>query len=301
MKKYVAQCATDRTYQLAEGPLWDHLQKRVLWVDIPTGNVHEGELRGQTVHPTRTRHVDSTVGAVAVATDGGLIVAGHQAVYRIDAAGVSTEIARLVPAGQQRRLNDGKCDPAGRFLVGTLALSDQVQESLYQIDPSGDVAVIDDDLHMSNGLAWSPDGHIMYSVDTTPGILWERPYDPATGRCGARREAFRVTDGSPDGICADTDGNLWVAVWGTGEVRHFTPHGELIGVVTVAAPYASCVTFVGSDLGTLLISTAIDDLPDKLLTAYPQSGSLFLAEVDARGLPTSLWHVNDSSPKTTGH
>jgi sugar lactone lactonase YvrE len=80
-----------------------------------------------------------------------------------------------------------------------------------------------------------------------------------------------------------------VAVWGPGEVRRFTPDGEQIGVVTVPAPYTSCVTFAGPDLDVLLISTAIDDLSPAQLAAHPQSGALFTAQVDARGLPTSVW------------
>jgi sugar lactone lactonase YvrE len=129
----------------------------------------------------------------------------------------------------------------------------------------------------------------MYSVDTTPGILWHRSYDPSTGQWGARRELLRVTDGSPDGICVDAEGDLWVAVWGQGEVRRFTPTGELTAIVSVPAPYASCITFAGPDLDLLVISTAIDDLTPEQEAAYPDSGSLFRAEVGVRGLPTVPW------------
>jgi sugar lactone lactonase YvrE len=289
VKEFVAHHATDERYQLAEGPVWDPAGERVLWVDIPAGDVHVGELAGARVVPRASYHVDTTVGAVAAAPGDGLLVAGHHCVFRLAASGAATEVARLIGEGEERRLNDGKCDPHGRFLVGTLALGDKVQESLYQVDPDRGVAVVDEDLQMSNGLAWSPDGRTMYSVDTTPGIVWERPYDPATGRWGNRREAFRVTGGLPDGLCTDADGNLWVAVWGPGQVRHLTPRGELLGVVTVAAPYTSCVSFAGPDLDVLLITTAIDDLSAGRLAAYPESGALFVANVGVRGLPAPAW------------
>ena len=289
MRTFIARCATEQRYRLAEGPVWDGVGDRVLWVDIPAGAVHVGRLRDGVVVPTTVHHVDTTVGAVAVASDGALLVAGHHSVHMLSASGVVTEVASLIADGEHRRLNDGKCDPGGRFLVGTLALGDHVGESLYQVDPDHGVTVIDDDLHMSNGLAWSPDGRVFYSVDTTPGIVWQRPYDPGSGSWGERQEAFRVAGGLPDGICVDTDGNLWVAVWGPGEVRRFTPQGDLIGLVTVAAPYTSCVTFAGPALDTLLISTAIDDLSPAQLAAHPESGALFTAEVNARGLTTSTW------------
>lgn len=289
MRTFTARCATEQRYRLAEGPVWDGVGGRVLWVDIPAGDVHVGTLQESTVVPTAVHHVDATVGAVAVAPDGALLVAGRHRVHLLSESGVATEVVQLVPDGERRRLNDGKCDPGGRFLVGTLALGDPVGESLLRIDPDGGVTVLDDDLQMSNGIAWSPDGRVLYSVDTTPGIVWRRPYDPGSGSCGERHEAFRVTDGLPDGICVDADGNLWVAVWGPGEVRRFTPQGELIGLVTVPAPYTSCVTFGGPDLDTLIISTAIDDLSPAQLAAHPESGALFTADVDARGLPAAIW------------
>ena len=291
MKEVVAQRAVASTYALAEGPVWDAVNDRLLWVDITAGDVHEGRLRGDTIEPAAARHIDRTVGAVALADGRDLLVAGHHAVYLVSEDGPLTTVAGLIDADEQRRLNDGKCDPAGRFLVGTLALGDQVRETLYQIDARTGAHVVDDDLQMSNGLGWAPDGHTMYSVDTTPGIVFRREYDPATGRHGSREKAFRVSDGSPDGLCVDTEGNIWLAVWGTGQVRRYSPGGDLLAVVHVGAPYTSCVTFAGAGLDRLVISTAIDDLSAEERAAHPDSGALFLADVDARGLPTTSWRT----------
>jgi len=233
--------------------------------------------------------VDTTVSVVVPAPGRRLLVAGHHSVFLVDSAGATTEVARLVPDDQERRLNDGKCDPAGRFLVGTLPLGSDVHEFLYVIDPSRGVEVVDDDLQLSNGLGWSPDGATMYSVDTTSGMLWERSYDGRTGARGERRELLHVADGSPDGMCVDVDGNLWVAIWGAGEIRHFSPRGELLGVVSVPAPHTSCPTFAGADLGTMVISTAADGLSPDQLAEYPDSGALFVADVGVRGLPATAW------------
>jgi sugar lactone lactonase YvrE len=149
--------------------------------------------------------------------------------------------------------------------------------------------VIDDDLGLSNGVAWSPDGDVLYTVDTTAKTVWSRPYDTASGRWGEREAAFGVSDGSPDGLCVDAEANLWVAVWGRGEVRRYSPRGDLLAVVRVPAPHTSSMAFVGSDRDRLLITTARDDLSPGDLAAYPDSGRLFLADVETTGLPTHRW------------
>ncbi|MGV9863481.1 SMP-30/gluconolactonase/LRE family protein [Rhodococcus koreensis] len=289
MKQYQAHIASDEAFQLAEGPVWDEVGQRVLWVDIPAGNVHIGTLWDYGVAVTETHHVDETVGAVTTTKTGDLLVAGHQVLHRLTPTGDLTEVRRLIPAGQRRRFNDGACDPSGRFLIGTLTLGEPGHETLYQVDPVEGVSIIDDDLALSNGIAWSPDGTTLYTVDTTPGTIWARPYDPHTGQWGQREVAFQITDGSPDGICVDTDGNLWVAVWGQGEIRCLSPNGTLTAVVHVAAPHTSSVAFVGPDRSRLLITTAKDDLSDRELAENPGSGHLFLADVDAHGVPTSSW------------
>jgi len=287
MQRFDARVALSATYELAEGPVWDPATQRLFWVDITQGQVHVGELVDDDIRLVRSHDVDATVGAVAVASTG-LLVAGHHDVLLLEPTGVTT-VAALVPAGQRRRLNDGKCDPAGRFVVGSLSLGETGAESLYVVDPAGGATVLDDDLQLSNGLAWAPDGAVLYSVDTTPGIVYARSYDVATGVCGERREAFRVPDGSPDGICVDTDGHLWVAVWGAGEVRRYTTDGRVLAIVTVAAPHTSCVTFAGPDLDRLVVTTAREELSAAALEANPESGSLFIADVEARGLRTTVW------------
>jgi len=199
-------------------------------------------------------------------------------------------VAGVVPAEKDSRLNDGACDPAGRFLVGSLSLgAREREECLYQFGQDGSVAIVDDDLTLSNGLAWSPDGSVLYSVDTTPGVVWQRPYDVATGSAGARSAVVRLGDGSPDGLCVDTAGNLWVAIWGAGEVRCYSPAGDRLATVTVPAPHTSSVAFVGSARDILLITTARDGLSSVQLDVFPLSGHLFIAHVDATGVPTTPW------------
>ena len=289
MRRYRADRATATAYSLAEGPVWDHRTDELVWVDIHLGDVHRGILHAGQIRPISRTHVDATVGAVALGPSGNLLVAGHQQLLELAADGSTSAVTRLVPNKQKRRLNDGKTDPAGRFLVGTLSLGAEGPETLYQVHRDGQVVIVDDDLGMSNGLGWSSDGTVLYSVDTGRQVIWRRTYDVPSGRWGRRELFTRVSDGSPDGLCVDVTGCVWLAVWGTGQVRKFEPSGRQVAVVDIDAPYVSCPTFAGSDLGTLVVTTAIDDLDDDRRAEHPKSGALFTARVDAVGTPSVAW------------
>ena len=246
MKRFHAVPATDERYLLGEGPFWDAERDRVLWVDISAGKVYRGTLDHGRVDPALLVTLPGTIGAVVSSADGELLVAGADRLFMVSRQGAVNPGVRILGEGTASRLNDGGCDPAGRFLVGSLALNARTgAEVLVRIEDNGGVRVIDDDLGLSNGLAFAPGGAVLYSVDTTPGIVWMRDYNAASGDVGQRREFLRL-DAKPDGLCVDVDGNLWIAVWGSAEVRCYSATGEQVGVVDVAAPNTTSVAFVGN-------------------------------------------------------
>jgi len=269
--------------------LWDPARRRVLWVDVNAGVVHEGRLDGSRVVETRTWAVDRTVGAVVVGDDGSLLVAGARDLLMLDDGGAITRGPTILPPGTNRRLNDGACDPAGRFLVGSLSLDGRAgSEVLVRLEADGSLAVLDDDLTLSNGLAWSREGSLLYSVDSVPGVVWVRPYDAATGAAGPRHQWLRVADGIPDGLCVDAEDHLWLAIWGAGQVRRLSPDGTLVGVIDVPTALTSSIAFVGDALDQLLITSAMPDDHDGAADD-PLAGRLFLAEPGIPGHPTTAW------------
>jgi sugar lactone lactonase YvrE len=227
------------------------------------------------------------VGAVVVAGDGSLLVAGQESLVVIEADGTRTRGPRIIAEGVAARINDAATDPSGRFLVGTLSLGREAnRECLYRVGIDGSLFAIDKDLGLSNGLAWSPGGRTFYSVDTLARVVWKREYsDPL----GVREQFLSIDGGYPDGICIDAEGNLWVAVWGSAEVRKFSPQGKQTAVVHTSAPHTSSVAFVGRRLDRLLITSARQDLDAQQLEAFPDSGLLFLADVDAVGIAPTPW------------
>jgi sugar lactone lactonase YvrE len=267
IERWTAERASDDEFRLAEGPVWDGPRERLLWVEIEAGAVHTGRLAGRRVERTGTQVLDRTVGAVAVTRTGGLLVAGTETLLEVAADGRVTPGPRILPAGSGRRLNDGKCDPSGDFVVGSMQLSEKpgTDEVLVRVGADRSVKVLDTGLGLSNGMAWTTD---FYSTDTVPGAVYVR-HDYQSPR-----EVFLRDDWDPDGMCADAEGNIWIAVYGAGEVRRFSPRGELTGVVEVADPEVTCPEFAGPGLDTLVITTR---------------HHLFTADVGAAGVPSVAW------------
>ncbi|GAA1918410.1 hypothetical protein GCM10009775_08740 [Microbacterium aoyamense] len=287
-----ARAATSESFDLAEGPFWDVRDGALSWVDITQGHVYRGRLgAGGTIRIDERLAFDAQVGAASPGTRGDVALALGGAIVRRAADGALTTLAVVAPMDEvvgaaQRRLNDGMPDPAGRFVVGTLHKGESdTPEVLVRLEPDGTLTTIDDDLGLSNGLAWTADGSVMYSVDTTRRVVYRRSYP----ELGPREVHIELNDGYPDGICLDADDHLWVAVWGAGEVRRFDPGGALVGVVSVPAPHTSSVAFAGPDLATLVITTARSELSEQQIADWPDSGRLFTFEPGVRGLPATPW------------
>ena len=287
-----ARPANAETCVLGEGPVWDPERQRLMWVDIQRELVFIGALSADgTVDIVERVKTPGLVCAVAVSRPGDMLIAGAERIAMQSADGVVSLGPRVIPHGSGRRLNDGKPDPAGQFVVGTLSLlGDSSSEALLRVENNGQVTVIDDDLMLSNGLAWTADGARMYNVDTVRRVVFSRSYDAVTGDVGSREEVVRAERGSPDGLCVDAEGFLWIAMWGIGEVHRYTPEGELVHVIEVAAPHTSSVAFVGPELETLIITTATQGLAQAQLAEFPRSGCLFTATPGVKGLRQSLWN-----------
>lgn len=295
----VAAATGERSFFLAEGPTWDPTRGELRWVDIFRGTVHRGIL-GPHDRIQELGHValGEPVGALAVAADGELLVAGS---HRLHAIGRDDAVrsSRPLLEGDGRRFNDGKPDPAGRFVVGTAGTGRG--ELLLRVEADGSTTVLDDDLTLSNGLTWSADGTRLYSADTLTRRIFVRDYDAATGEAGARRTFLTLAEGAPDGMTTDADDHLWVAVWGGGCVLRVSPSGDIVGRIAVPAPHVSSAAFAGPDLDVLVITTARESLTSAQLAADPDSGRLFTCRPGISGAPTAFWSgvLPSHTPTTT--
>jgi sugar lactone lactonase YvrE len=289
---YGATLASDVQHELSEGPRWDDETATVSWVDIVQGHVHRGIVREDEIVGEIVLDLPDTVGAAVPTSDGGLLVAAHDRLLAVSPDGSRRESAPLVDRRRLLRLNDAAVDPAGRLVAGSLALDHRLGDAqLFRLEPDGTSTVLRDGLNLANGIGWSPEGGTLYLNDSVPGTLWAADYDVDSGDVDGWRPLVSELHGAPDGLTVDADGRVWVAEWNAARVTCFAPSGEVLHVVRLPVPHVTAVAFVGPARDRLLITTARDELEPERREQFPLSGRMFLADVDAVGLPTSRWQV----------
>ncbi len=244
--------------RVGEGPVWDPVTEVLLWVDIPAGLVHTS--RPETGQTT-TLELPTCVGAVAPTADGGLVVACEQG-FGLVTTGGSFAVRRPVLAPGER-MNDAKCDAAGRFWAGSTEMSFAAgRGALHVLNPDWSSDVVLDGLTLPNGMGWSPDSRVFYLADSEERVILAFDFDLAQGTLSGRRilVAFGERDGKPDGLCVDATGDLWVAMWGGSRVLHLSPLGEIRDVVSVPVRQPSSCAFAGRALDVLYVTSAREGL-----------------------------------------
>lgn len=280
----------DLGLHLGEGPVWNARRGVLHFVDIHAGDLHAYD----PVHAAHTvHHWGEPLGCLAPASGGGLILALQRTgLARFDpAGGALTPLLHPEPHLPGNRFNDGKCDPAGRFLVGTMDDAEQTAGgSLYSLSPQGSVEKLLSGLRISNGLAWSPDGRTFYFIDTPTRLVMAYDYDLATGALANPRPAVRVPEalGWPDGMAADAEGMLWVALWGGAQITRWDPAtGRLLAAVRLPALNVTSCAFGGPELSDLYVTSARKGMTAAQLEQYPHSGGLFRLRPGVTGAPVA--------------
>lgn len=270
--------------ELAERPLWDERTETVVWVDITRGRMNRLEAGGAC----STVELEPPVGACALRAGGGLVAAHAGVVRFLDAEGREDRPPIRFDLAAGVRFNDGACDPAGRFLVGTCSTDGQPgRGSLYAVEPDGRVRVLLTGVTESNGLAWSPRGETMYYVDSGHPDVRAYAYDAATGGMSDGRvlRSFGPADGVPDGLIVDRDGAIWVALWEGSAVVRIDPDGAEIGRLAIPVSRPTCPALGGHKLDRLFVTTAWEGLDGAARAREPLAGSLLATSVPVPGLP----------------
>ncbi|GGW27493.1 SMP-30/gluconolactonase/LRE family protein [Arenibacter certesii] len=276
MKSVEVVC--DHISELGEGPIWDEARGLICWVDILNGHIHEWATENKTMN---TINVGQMIGAMAVTADGNYVAAVHNGFVFIDRkTGTLNVIANPEEHLPENRFNDGKCDPAGRFWAGTMPLSeDKPSGSLYVLNKDRSIEKRENNVTISNGLAWDLKEKAFYYIDTPTLEVVQYNYEMATGAIADKRTIIRIPKeaGFPDGMTIDSEGMLWIAHWGGWQVTRWNPKtGKQLTSFKLPVSNITSCTFGGEKLNDLYITSARKGLNNEKLMQQPLAGSLFV-------------------------
>lgn len=265
-----------------EGPFWDSVGQRMLVVDMLAGAVLD---LTSLEHPERFEVGSSVAAVIRRRAHGGFIVATEHGFSLFDER---FSLERRLPDVLEDpwiRLNEGGCDPQGRFYCGAMAYDGAAgAASVYRLDPDGSTGIVLNHVTISNGLQWSRDGSLAYYIDTPTRRVDVFDFDRSDSSFHNRRPFVTFGDevaGAPDGMTIDAEGGLWVALWGGGAVRRYDAAGVLTEVVDVpGVTHTSAAAFGGADLDTLYITSSRQHLA---ADAEPQAGAVFAVQAGVRG------------------
>ena len=275
----------DARAELAEGPCWLAERGLLAWVDITAGLVH---LFDPATGADRALEVGQPVGAAVPTDDGRLALAVRDGFALLDLDRAEVELIVEVERDLTgNRMNDGKADPAGRFWAGTMALDMRAGAcALYRLDAERNVELMVHGVSISNGLGWSPDGRLMYYIDSPQGRVDVFDFDATSGSIANRRPFAQVKGGDPDGLAVDAVGGLWVAIWGGGKVLHFLPDATLSDEIQLPASRVTSCCFGGPELKDLYITSAWQGMTEDQRAREPLAGGIFRSRPGVQGQPT---------------
>ena len=270
--------------ELGEGPVWVQRDHALWFVDIKKQQIHRYDL---AYGSKNSWDAPEQVGFVFPAERGGFVAGLQSGLYHFDDKSGGFELIAKVEADKpDNRLNDGVVDPQGRLWFGTMDNKEKAKSGAFYCFADGKVTATGiDDIAITNGPAVSPDGRLLYLVDTLKGTI-EVADIGDDGSLDNRRPFTRIekSDGHPDGPTIDSNGYLWISLYAGWEVRRYSPAGDLVERVRFPVANITKIAFGGEDLRTAYATTARQLLKPEDIAKQPQIGDLFEFRVDVPGV-----------------
>ena len=287
MADYHATPTGQSAFNLGEGPVWNPHTQKVSLIDIFGRQVHLYELQEDELIHRESFDTVGDIGAALPLADGSFVLGEQGGVFHRTADGMRTQVCELPVSGTDFRFNDGKLGPDGNLWIGVMDYdATEGRGSLWRISRDGSAQMLLDHLTIPNGLDWWQDE--FWFVDGPAEEIRCYRWDE-TGLTSTDRRF--VTNGTPDGLAIDSQGELWLALWGEGRVDHFDSSGAVTESIAVAAPLSTSLCFAGPTLDTLIVTTARFNMTPEALAQWDSAGDVFLQRVPQKGrLPHVDFH-----------
>ena len=272
---------------LGESLVWDAELRSLRWCDITAGVLIRSGINGPQSGDKDTRIAfPAPLASFHLANDGFVVSLGSRVILT-DAEGRETrELAAIDHVHPGMRLNEGKVDPAGRWVTGSMDLTRERPDGAFYSVTASDVRVLYGGVGTANGLEWSLDGKRVYFTDTSVGSIYSGTYTTK----GEIKDVASFHHGAPhDGLAIDLDGCLWSAEYGRGRVTRLDPRGRELMSIELPAPNVTSVAFGGDAMSTLFVASARENLSERELAAHPLSGSIFAIDTMTAGRPANVF------------
>jgi sugar lactone lactonase YvrE len=274
--------------QLGEGPVWVERDRALWFVDINEQRIHRFD---PASNDRRSWDSPEKVGFIFPAEGGGFVAGLQSGLHRFDETSGGFElIVAVEPDLPTNRLNDGIVDPAGRLWFGTMDGGEKAKTGAFYCFCEGRLTRTQlDGIAITNGPAVSPDGKLLYFVDTLKGTIGVADIGD-DGLLGNPRPFVRIDprEGHPDGPTIDGNGDLWIALYGGWEVRRYSPSGQQLEAVRFPVANITKIALGNDDLRTAYATTARQKLSPDVIAQQPLIGSLFEFPVEVPGVPCPL-------------
>jgi L-arabinonolactonase len=275
--------------QLGESPVWSPEEGALYWVDIPKGLIRRYVVSNQE---TSLWQLPASIGSFVFRRNGGMVVALKNGIHFFDpATNQLSQVHNPEPDLPENRFNEGKCDPRGRFFAGTMneVIRGKPSGSLYRLASDRKLDLILPSITVPNGLAWSPEGTIMYFADTRRHVIYAFDYDLDEGTPHNKRVFVDLSsyEGLPDGATVDSEGCLWSAMFSGGRIVRYTPKGKIDRAIGFPVTQINSLTFGGSDMRTIFVISSKHLLNDAGLASQPLAGNIFAVDSGIKGIVDS--------------
>lgn len=265
-----------------EGPLWHPDEGRLYWFDIDGGRMFRYD-PATGVH--EQCYSGPIVGGFTIQADGNLLLFMEKGAIRVWRDGFLNTVVESIPEELDSRFNDVIADPEGRVFCGTMP-SRTHDARLYRLDTDGSLHVVVENVGLSNGMGFTPDGTGLYFTDTGMRSIYVFDYDGASGELSNRRVFARVrgplSEGYADGMTVDAEGMVWSARWGGSCVVRYDLAGNVTQSITFPTAQVNCPTFGGPDYGDMYVTSAGGHRKAELGAS---AGGLFRVDAGVRGVP----------------
>jgi sugar lactone lactonase YvrE len=282
---------------LGESPVWHPREQVLYYADIPGHRLQRFDPKSGDLQHWQ---FETDVASLAPLMNGSLLLAMRDGLWHFDPA--SGERRRVAEPGYDptvERFNDGKCDPQGRFWVGTIYEPREPPLATLDCFARGKLVKKLDGMTVVNGIAWSPDGRTMHWSDTKAHTIYAADFDPPSGALSRQRVFKRFEarqpgqsldgyGGRPDGAAMDVEGCYWAAMFEGQRIVRLSPAGEVLQEVQLPVRCPTMPCFGGPDLKTLYITTSREKRPAAELIEQPYAGCVLALEVDVPGLPANF-------------